>query len=96
MNLLCSNDNRKSPPTGANVVTFPAPTPANDHMPNFSWSELEQVLVQLAASVEQAEMSRHLVSAAKKHAAQMSSYELLRDVLVFSSVILDRGYSADS
>lgn len=71
---------------------WPTSRPAEDPTPTFSWLQLERQLVDLAASPEQANLARHLVSATRKLAHFKPPEMVLREILCLTWVLLDENF----
>ncbi|MDP1631326.1 MAG: hypothetical protein Q8L66_07895 [Caulobacter sp.] len=65
--------------------------PAAD-MPNWTWSQLEDALGELAASRQQHDMIESLVSATRKQARYLPSGHILKEILCIAWVIADEGF----
>ncbi|HEY3696897.1 hypothetical protein [Phenylobacterium sp.] len=75
---------------------WPAPTPSEESIPIFSWTQLERQLVDLAATETQADMARHLVSASRKLARFKPSEMVLREILCLTWVLLDENFRPEA
>lgn len=75
---------------------WPTPARREEHLPSFSWTQLERQLVDLAATPAQQEMARHLVSATRKLAPYKPAEMVLREVLCLTWVLLDENFRAEA
>ena len=66
--------------------------PQSGRMPAFTWSELEEALVSIAASTRQRDMAADLVSATRKQAPFMPPSLVLREILCMAWVIADETF----
>ena len=64
------------------------------HMPSWTWDQLEQLLVRLAASPAQREMAPALVSATRKQSVFLPPEHVLLEVLCLACFIADEGTSS--
>jgi hypothetical protein len=71
---------------------WPAPEHREEHIPSFSWEQLERQLVDLAATPAQASMAQHLVSATRKLAPFKPTEMVLREILCMTWVLLDENF----
>ena len=67
----------------------------DESIPTFSWTQLERQLVDLAATTQQADMARHLVSATRKLAPFKPPEMVLREILCLTWVLLDENFKPD-
>jgi hypothetical protein len=63
-----------------------------EHIPSFSWEQLERQLADLAATPAQAAMAQHLVSATRKLAPFKPAEMVLREILCMTWVLLDENF----
>ena len=79
------------------VVHSKQPTPAvnpgaDEVMPSFTWVELEEAMLTIAASARQRDMTPSLVSATRKQAPFLPRTQVLREVLSLAWVVADESF----
>ena len=74
---------------------WPTPPDRDESIPGFTWDQLERQLVDLSATVQQAAMARHLVSATRKLAPFKPSEMVLREILCMTWVLLDENFKPE-
>lgn len=71
----------------------PALNPGADQaMPSFTWAELEEAMLTIAASSRQREMTPSLVSATRKQAPFLPRTQVLREILSLAWVVADETF----
>jgi hypothetical protein len=72
--------------------TPPSCPEATMPMPSFTWAELEEAMMSIAATAGQRDMTPALVSATRKQAPFLPPSEVLREILSLAWVIADESF----